>query len=88
MVSPSTVTSSNGCTIGLEVGERAGARLPASSGQGCVFFPSRNKRVYVMRPVRRSGVNKGGSAKQFRGNVGRTNGINMRNAPMRGGFRL
>lgn len=33
-------------------------------------------------------VNKGRSARKFRRNVGRTKSINMRAAPMRGGFRL
>lgn len=41
-----------------------------------------------MRPVKRSGVSKYGSASKFRRNVGRTNGVNMRQAPMRGGWRL
>lgn len=41
-----------------------------------------------MRPVKRFGVNKSGSAKSFRRNVGRSNAINMRAAPMRGGWRL
>jgi len=42
----------------------------------------------VMRPVKRYGVDKGQSARQFRGNVSRTKGANMRAAPMRGGIRL
>lgn len=41
-----------------------------------------------MRPVKRHGVHKHTSAKQFRHNVGRTNVVNMRQAPMRGGWRL
>lgn len=41
-----------------------------------------------MRPVSRSGVNKGRSARQFRSNSARTAGANMRGAPMRGGIRL
>jgi len=41
-----------------------------------------------MRPVRRSGVYKSHSARSFRHNVGRTNVVNMRQAPMRGGWRL
>lgn len=41
-----------------------------------------------MRPLRRGGVNKGRSARQFRGNSRRTNRQNMRGAPMRGGIRL
>jgi len=41
-----------------------------------------------MNPLHRSGVNKGKSAAQFRGNVGRTKGANIIAAPMRGGIRL
>lgn len=41
-----------------------------------------------MRPVKRGHVDKGSSASKFRGNVGRTNGLNVRSAPMRGGWRL
>lgn len=41
-----------------------------------------------MRPLRRGRVNKGRSARQFRGNSKRTNGRNMKGAPMRGGIRL
>lgn len=41
-----------------------------------------------MRPVSRSGVNKGRSARQFRKNVGRTKAPNVAGAPMRGGWRL
>lgn len=36
----------------------------------------------------RRSVNKRGSAKKFRRNVGRTKSINLRAAPMRGGIRL
>lgn len=41
-----------------------------------------------MRPVKRYGVNKGKSAKQFRRNVSVTNMRNLQPAPMRGGWRL
>lgn len=41
-----------------------------------------------MRPVKRSFVNKGKSAKQFKGNVARTKGANLPRVPMRGGWRL
>lgn len=41
-----------------------------------------------MRPSSRSRVNKGRSARQFRGNASRTKGANLRGAPMRGGIRL
>jgi len=41
-----------------------------------------------MRPVRRSGVNKGRSARQFRKKVARTHGKNLSVMPMRGGWRL
>lgn len=41
-----------------------------------------------MRPLRRSGVQKGRSARQFRKHSGRTNGRNMKGSPMRGGIRL
>lgn len=41
-----------------------------------------------MRPSKRYGVSKSGSARSFRHNVGRTNGLNLRQAPMRGGWRL
>lgn len=41
-----------------------------------------------MRPVARYGTNKRQSARKFRRNVGRTKGLNIRPAPMRGGFRL
>lgn len=36
----------------------------------------------------RTSVNKGVSAKQFRGNVSRTHPKNIRVMPMRGGYRL
>lgn len=36
----------------------------------------------------RSPVNKGQSARQFRSNVSKTKGANLRGAPMRGGIRL
>jgi len=38
--------------------------------------------------VFRRPVNKHKSAKQFKRNVGKTKGINLRGAPMRGGIRL
>lgn len=41
-----------------------------------------------MRPLRRSHVDKGRSAKTFRRHSGRTNGRNMKGGPMRGGIRL
>lgn len=41
-----------------------------------------------MKPLSRSGVNKGRSAARFRGQVGRTQPVNIRQAPMRGGWRL
>lgn len=41
-----------------------------------------------MRPLKRSHVNKGKSAKQFRHNAGKVKAPNMRGAPMRGGIRL
>jgi len=41
-----------------------------------------------MRPLRRGGVNKRRSAKQFRRSSRRTKAPNMRQAPMRGGWRL
>lgn len=41
-----------------------------------------------MRPVKRGHVHKGKSAGTFRRNVGRTPAINVRGAPMRGGWRL
>jgi len=36
----------------------------------------------------RNNVNKGRSARQFRGNVSHTKAANLRGAPMRGGIRL
>lgn len=41
-----------------------------------------------MRPVSRSGVNKGRSARKFRKNVGHTKAANIQSAPQRGGWRL
>jgi len=41
-----------------------------------------------MRPVKRGYVNKGQSARKFRGQAGRTKAANLRGAPMRGGWRL
>ena len=41
-----------------------------------------------MRPVSRSHVNKGRSAKHFRGQVSRTHPKNLNVRPMRGGWRL
>lgn len=41
-----------------------------------------------MRPVRRNSVNKGRSARQFRGNTSRTKPINLRGGIARGGIRL
>lgn len=41
-----------------------------------------------MKPVSRYSVHKGSSARTFRHNVGRTHAVNMRFAPMRGGWRL
>lgn len=38
--------------------------------------------------MRRSPVNKSRSAGQFRHNVSRTKGANLKGAPMRGGIRL
>lgn len=40
-----------------------------------------------MRPLRRGGVSKRGSARKFRKHVGRTKARNL-TAPMRGGIRL
>lgn len=40
-----------------------------------------------MRPVRRSGVNKGRSARQFRKNTGKVAAVNMQGLN-RGGWRL
>lgn len=41
-----------------------------------------------MKPVERYGVDKHSSARQFRANSGTTHALNMRNVPMRGGWRL
>lgn len=41
-----------------------------------------------MKPVKRSPVHKGRSAKEFRRNVSRTKGMNVGPGPMRGGIRL
>lgn len=41
-----------------------------------------------MRPSKRYGVNKGKSARTFRGHTSKTKGLNMKGAPMRGGIRL
>lgn len=41
-----------------------------------------------MRPVKRSYVNKGESARRFRSHVSRTKAPNAVLAPMRGGWRL
>jgi len=41
-----------------------------------------------MRPVKRSSVHKGHSAKQFKRNVQHTKAPNIAGAPMRGGWRL
>lgn len=41
-----------------------------------------------MRPLYRSGVNKGRSARKFRSQVKRTKGANIQMGPMRGGWRL
>lgn len=38
--------------------------------------------------MRRKPVNKGGSARVFRKQVGRVKAANLRSAPMRGGIRL
>lgn len=38
--------------------------------------------------LRRSPVNKRSSARKFRHSIGRTKGVNMAAAPMRGGWRL
>jgi hypothetical protein len=38
--------------------------------------------------LRRKHVNKSKSAKSYRKQVGKTKSINMRHAPMRGGYRL
>lgn len=36
----------------------------------------------------RHAVNKGRSASKFRNNIGKTKGLNMAQAPMRGGWRI
>ena len=41
-----------------------------------------------MRPIKRSGVNKSASARQFRRQTQYTKGANINTAPMRGGIRL
>lgn len=41
-----------------------------------------------MRPLKRSGVNKGRSAHKFRKHAGRTKAANVHPGPMRGGIRL
>lgn len=41
-----------------------------------------------MRPLKRFGVNKGKSARSFRGNTSRTKKANVHAGPMRGGIRL
>lgn len=41
-----------------------------------------------MRPVKRSGVHKGKSARQFKSHVSHTKSPNIASAPMRGGWRL
>lgn len=41
-----------------------------------------------MRPVKRYGVSKRGSAGKFRADVGRTKFANLKPFPMRGGIRL
>lgn len=41
-----------------------------------------------MRPLSRGGVNKGRSARRFRGQIGRTKAANMSRGLMRGGWRL
>lgn len=50
--------------------------------------PSVCSQEVIMRPVRRKGVSKYSSARQFRSNVGRTQKINLAPPPMRGGIRL
>jgi len=42
----------------------------------------------MIRPLKRRGVHKGRSARQFRSNVGRTKGANMQQGLARGGWRL
>lgn len=41
-----------------------------------------------MRPLNRKPVSKSRSARKFRAGAGRTKSINMKMAPMRGGWRL
>lgn len=41
-----------------------------------------------MRPVKRFGVSKGRSARRFRRQIGRTQALNFKVGPMRGGIRL
>ena len=41
-----------------------------------------------MRPLSRGSVSKSSSARRFRSQTRRTKAPNMRNAPMRGGWRL
>jgi hypothetical protein len=41
-----------------------------------------------MRPLKRGHVNKHGSSKHFKKNVGRTKAPNVQSGPMRGGIRL
>lgn len=41
-----------------------------------------------LSPLRRGNVNKRGSARKFRKNVGHTKAANMAPPPMRGGIRL
>lgn len=45
-------------------------------------------REFDMRPLSRSGVSKRSSARSFRSQSSRTKAPNLRNAPMRGGWRL
>lgn len=59
---------------------------------GARFTPYIAERLFLvmeceMRPVKRHGVSKGRSAKQFRRNSQRTKAANMK-GPMRGGIRL
>lgn len=42
----------------------------------------------MIRPTKRKPVNKHKSAGKFRKHVGKTEMMNMRNVPMRGGWRL
>ena len=51
------------------------------------FLVSPVGEVY-MRPVKRSYVNKGRSARKFNGDTARTKAANLRPPAMRGGFRL